>query len=80
MIRSFPFAANFNGHENYNEACGGEPSFYTPEFIKMDIERDNNFNVGYLFDVYETRGYFQDMVIIENSVIKKFNAPAGCPG
>lgn len=79
LIRSFPFAVNFNGHEKQNEVCGGK-NLYTPEMIKNDIElqiEGKTIN-QYSFDTYETKGYFQDSVIIENGEIKKFDGPAGC--
>lgn len=79
-IRSSPFAVNFNGFEKFNQICKGN-SLQTPEMIKNDIEQqieEKTIN-QYSFDTYETKGYFQDSVIIENGEIKKFNGDPSCP-
>lgn len=74
LIRSFPFVLNFNGREKQNEVCGGK-NLYTPEEIKIDVERKGG---EYLFDIYNTKGYFEELVVIENGEINKFDDPAGC--
>ena len=69
LIRSFSFVLNFNGREKQNEVCGGK-NLYTPEEIKIDVERKGG---EYLFDIYNTKGYFEELVVIENGEINKFD-------
>jgi len=75
LIRSFPFAVNFNGLEKANEICGGNYMLYTPDKIKVDVDRAGG---EYLYNKFNTEGYFKELVVIENSEIKKFDDYVSC--
>lgn len=80
-IRTLSFASDFNTVKKYNEACGGN-SFHSPESIKNDLDLVSGDKklFEYSFDIYNTKGYFVDLAIINNGVIKEFAGEVSCPG
>lgn len=80
LIRSLPFSDKV---EREGKVCGvSHISASTPEDIKYSVDLQNEgIKINqYSFDTYETKGYFEELVVIEKGEIKKFYGPDGCAG